>query len=91
MKIPVGPTSVLGGGVTLAAYMAAIAAFAGGQHDAVTISTLAVGTLSLLATMAGRFAQAHAVIKHSVPVAPPAPAPTPAPVTPMLSPTPPAA
>lgn len=62
-NVSVGPSTVLGGGITVAAYAGAIAAFATGHHDAETIELLATGTVSLVATLLGRYAQAVAAIK----------------------------
>jgi len=94
-KVPVGLSTATGGTVTLAAYIGAIVAFLNGARDAETVTLLALGTVALVSTMAGRFAQAvaqvhaHAVITASTPVVPDAawaqpPAP-PAPAKPARS------
>lgn len=62
-SVKVGPTTVAGGAVTLAAYGVAVVAFIQGARDEQTISALVIGTLSLLTTLGGRYAQAVAAVK----------------------------
>jgi len=75
-KVPVGLSTATGGTITLAAYIGAIVAFINGARDAETLTLLALGTIALVSTMAGRFAQAvaqahaHAVIAASRPAVP---------------------
>jgi hypothetical protein len=65
-KVPVGPTTVLGGGVTLASFAAAVVAFALGARDEGTIGPLVIGGVSLVTTLVGRYAQAVAATKAGV-------------------------
>lgn len=67
-SVNVGPTTVAGGAVTLAAYAVAVVAFINGARDEETMSALVVGTLSLLTTLGGRYAQAVAQVKAPQPV-----------------------
>lgn len=69
-SVKVGPTTVVGGTVTLAAYAVAIVAFINGARDEQTISALIVGTLSLLTVLGGRYAQAIVAILALKPAAP---------------------
>lgn len=71
-KVAVGKTTVYGGSITLVAYAAAVFAFLNGARDEATISALVVGTLSLLMTLGGRYAQAFAHILTGWKNAPPA-------------------
>lgn len=64
-QVGIGLSTIAGGSVTAAAYIAAIAAFIGGARDEVTLSTLAVGTVALVSTIAVRGAQAVAAIRHA--------------------------
>lgn len=65
-KVPIGPTTVLGGGVTLAAFVAAIVAVIQGARDEATIGALVTGVIGLVTTLAGRYAQAVAATKAGV-------------------------
>jgi hypothetical protein len=69
--VGVGLSTAAGGAVTVAAYLAAIVAFAQGARDEATLSALAVGTVALVTTIAGRVAQAVAAIKTATPAAAP--------------------
>lgn len=69
-KVAIGPSTVAGGTVTVAAFVAAVVAFAQGARDEVTVATLAVGALTLVTTLAGRFAQATAATKAAAAPAP---------------------
>lgn len=60
--VAIGPTTVAGSAITLAAYAVAIVAFIHGARDEQTLSALAIGTLSLLTTLGGRYAQATAAV-----------------------------
>lgn len=60
--VSVGVTTVAGGTVTVAAYAVAVVAFIQGARDEQTISALVIGTLSLLTTLGGRYAQAVAAV-----------------------------
>lgn len=61
--VGIGPTTVAGGTVTVAAFAAAIVAFANGATDEATIGPLIAGTIALVTTLFGRYAQAVAAIK----------------------------
>lgn len=64
-KVPIGPTSVAGYGVSTAAFVAAVLAFINGDHGPSTIGVIAAGTigaLAFLATQIGRYRQATAQI-----------------------------
>lgn len=74
-KVAVGKTTVAGGAVTVAAYAVAIVAFVQGARDEATMSALIVGTLSLLTTLGGRYAQAVVQILAGWKNAPPAASP----------------
>lgn len=56
--VSVGPSTMIGGGVSLAAFVAAIVAFIAGARDAATIGALATGVIILVTTLGGRYAQA---------------------------------
>jgi hypothetical protein len=66
-QVKVGPTTVAGGTITLAAYAVAVVAFIQGARDEQTISALVVGTVSLVTTLGGRYAQAVAQVKAVAP------------------------
>jgi len=71
-KVPIGPTSVAGYGVSTAAFVAAVLAFINGDHGPSTIGVIAAGTigaLAFLATQIGRYRQATAQITASAPPA----------------------
>lgn len=61
--VSIGPATVIGSGVTLAAYIAAVVAILNGARDVETITLAAVGTVALVVTLVGRFAQAVAIAK----------------------------
>lgn len=61
--VSVGPATILGGGVTVAAYVAAVVAIFNGARDVETITLVIVGTIALVVTLVGRFAQAIAIAK----------------------------
>jgi hypothetical protein len=66
-KVKVGPSTVAGGGVSLVAFVLALVAFVQGARDEATFSALAVGVVSLVTTLAGRYAQAVAqAVAHAV-------------------------
>jgi hypothetical protein len=71
-KVGAGPSTLAGGTVALAAYALALVAYFQGARDEATISALAVGTVSLVTTLVGRFAQATAAVR----LAKPAPTPS---------------
>lgn len=63
-KVAVGPTTVLGAGVSTSAFIAAVLAFLFGDRSEATVGTIvggAVGALILAITLAGRYAQAKAL------------------------------
>lgn len=62
-RVAAGASTIATGTVTVAAYAAAIVAFASGARDEVTLTTLILGTVSLLTFALGRVAQAVAAIK----------------------------
>jgi hypothetical protein len=66
-KVSVGPTTVAGGTITLAAYAVAVVAFIQCARDEQTISALVIGTLSLVMTLGGRYAQAVAAVRAAAP------------------------
>lgn len=73
-KVSVGPSTVAGGSVTVAAFAVAIVAFANGARDEETFSALAIGALSLVTTLGGRFGQAIAqAFSYGTGVEPPVP------------------
>jgi hypothetical protein len=59
-KVSIGPTTVGGTTISLAAFAVAIVAFAQGARDEETFSALGVGALALLTTLGGRYGQAIA-------------------------------
>lgn len=59
-KVSVGPTTIAGSTVTLTAFALAVVGFAQGARDEETFSALAVGGVSLLTVLGGRFGQAIA-------------------------------
>jgi thiamine transporter ThiT len=63
VNVPVGASTVAGGSVSLVAFALAIVAFITGARDEATIGALVTGLVSLVTTLAGRFAQATAVGK----------------------------
>lgn len=62
VKVPVGVSTIAGGGVSLAAFVGALVAFVTGAHDAATIELLATGLVSLALVLGGRYAQAAVAI-----------------------------
>lgn len=68
-NVPIGPTTVLGGGVTVAAFVAAVVAFILGARDEGTIGSLVIGGVSLITTLIGRYYQAGKIIEHAIEVA----------------------
>jgi hypothetical protein len=61
-KVSVGTSTVAGLLATLAGFAAAVAAYKQGDRSEATLGTIAgaaVGAISLVTTMVGRFAQAH--------------------------------
>lgn len=71
-RVSVGPTTVGGAGVTVAAFVAAIVAFASGARDEATVGALVAGVAALVTTLIGRYAQAIAQVKAAAPTIPPA-------------------
>jgi hypothetical protein len=68
-KVKVGLSTVLGVLATLGAFAAAITAYKQGDRSEQTLGTIAgtvVGVISLVTTMAGRFAQAHKIAGHQL-------------------------
>lgn len=57
VNVPVGVSTVAGGGVSLVAFVLAVIAFATGAHDAETLALLATGLVSLVTVLLGRYAQ----------------------------------
>lgn len=65
-KVGVGASSIAGGSVTLVAYALAIVGYIQGARDEATISAIAVGTISLITVLGGRYGQAiAAIVKRS--------------------------
>lgn len=64
--VSVGPSTMIGGGVSLAAFVAAVVAFIAGARDAATIGALATGVIVLVITLGGRYAQAVVQIVQAV-------------------------
>lgn len=65
-KVAVGTSTVAGYSVTAVGFVAAIIAYATGDHSAQTLGTLtaaAVALLAFLVTQAGRYVQAHTLAK----------------------------
>lgn len=79
-KVSVGPTTIAGSTVTLAAFALAVVAFAQGARDEETFSALAVGALSLVTVLAGRFGQAIAKASYGTGLEQPDPPPPGSPV-----------
>jgi hypothetical protein len=70
--IPVGLGTMLGAfGTTILGVAALVSAVLGGDHTAETVGALASAAIVLVATIAGRFAQAYAIYRN--PPTPPAP------------------
>lgn len=62
--IPVGLGTLVGLGAGTSQWVAAIvAAIANGDHSITTITLIVTGAATVITTLAGRFAQAHAAIK----------------------------
>lgn len=69
-KVAVGPSTVLGAGVSTSAFVAAVLAFLFGDHSQQTLGTIVGGALSgtvLVVTLAGRYLQAHAALTNAAP------------------------
>ena len=64
-RVAFGTSSTAGAGVTVAAYVAAVIALVDGARDEATLTLVVVGTVALVTTLAGRFAQAVAAIKRA--------------------------
>lgn len=61
--IPAGLGTFVGLGTGAGQWVAAIIAAVNGDHNATTIALIITGALTVMTTLAGRFAQAHAAIK----------------------------
>jgi hypothetical protein len=61
-RVGIGTSTIAGGTVTLTAYALAIVGFIQGARDEATISALAVGTVSLVTVLGGRYGQAVALL-----------------------------
>lgn len=72
-KVSAGLSTVSLGGVSAAAYVAAIVAFFSGARDEATIGTAVIGTVALVTMAAGRFWQAIAKTKREAIIAATAP------------------
>lgn len=68
-KVKAGISTLSLGGVSAAAYVAAVVAFFNGARDEVTIGTAVIGTVALVTMAAGRFWQAVAQLKKPTPTA----------------------
>lgn len=66
-EVGVGKTTIGGSAITVVAYIAAVLALREGDRSPETIALAIIGTLSLLAVIGGRFAQAVAAIKAMTP------------------------
>jgi hypothetical protein len=71
MKVPVGVTTKAGYSASLVLLLAAVYAYLNGDRSEQTLGTLFAGTaavLTFLATQAGRYLQAHALIRNGPPL-----------------------
>ena len=62
--IPVGLATYIGLGTGAGQWVAAVVAAVNGDHTATTIALVVTGAITVATTLAGRFAQAYAYIKH---------------------------
>lgn len=66
--IPVGLGTKLGAlGTSVLGLAALVSAFLGGDHSAETVGALVSASIVLIATIAGRFAQAYAIYRNKPP------------------------
>lgn len=68
-KVPIGPTTVLGVGTGVSAFVAAIVAFILGDRSEKTVGAIvggAVGAVLLAITFIGRYVQSWLLVKHHI-------------------------
>jgi hypothetical protein len=65
--IPVGLGTFIGLGTGAGQWAAAIIAAVNGDHSITTITLIITGAATVITTLIGRYAQAHALIKSAVP------------------------